>query len=273
MTMPRRLIFVRHGQSEGNILEDNADLAQRLKEVPNSEYRLTALGVSQAEQTGVWLQNYFQTLREAMNQDENLEEALAAELEWFGYCSSFVRAIETMGHLHLGLRWKPNAGLIERNWAQYQEVSAEERKRFKERKRRDPLYAKMFSSQAIGELRESTYTFFTMLHREHGEHNVIAVCHGERMLMVRYLLERMTEEQFRELVRSRHIGDKIQNTQVLEYTRQNPETGELSGKLDWMRSFCPWALREKDLRWKKIVRATFSDAEALEYAARHERYL
>lgn len=278
MTMPVRVLFVRHGESEGNIIEDDPELAAKLKDIPNSEYRLTPKGVQQAQTAGVWLRAYREqlvrkVLAELSPDASEIEIAEAIQRAWRGYTSSFVRPIETMGHLGLGLKWIPYPGLIERNWAQYEKASPEDQKKFKERKRRDPLHAKAHSSQSIGELRESTHTFLQKLHREHTDDTVIAVCHGERMLIIRYILERMTEERFRALVASRHTGDKIRNCQILEYTRINPETGELSMKADWMRCFCPWDLREKDLVWKRIVRATFTDEEALAYAERHPRFL
>lgn len=131
----------------------------------------------------------------------------------------------------------------------------------------------MPGGQSFADLAGTNYLFFGMLHREHQDDTVVAVCHGERMFMIRYQLERMTDEAFRALIQSSRIGDRIRNAQIIEYTRQNPDTGELSTHLDWMRSFCPWDLRDKDLAWKHVERKLLSDADLLAYAERHPRVL
>jgi len=255
--MPVRLFIVRHGESEGNVIHDDAALYARHREVPDAEFRLTPRGVEQARSAGQWL--------------SAARAAFAGRL--VGFVSPFVRAKETAGNLGLGIPWLPYPFLTERSWGEFRDLDEETQKVKKRIKRRDPLYSRMAGGQAFADLASTNYLFFGMLHREHAENTVVAVCHGERMLMIRYQLERMTDEAFRNLVGSSRTGDKIRNAQILEYTRCNPESGELSTHLDWMRSFCPWDLREKDLAWKRIERKRLTDADLLAYAERHPRFL
>jgi broad specificity phosphatase PhoE len=255
--MPVRLFFVRHGESEGNVIQDDAALDAKYRDVPDAEYRLTLRGVEQARKAGEWLRAALDTF--------------AGNL--VGFVSPFVRAKETAGNLGLGLPWLPYPFLTERSWGDFRELDAERQKAQKRLKKRDPLYARMPGGQSFADLASTNYLFFGMLHREHSENTVVAVCHGERMLMLRYQLERMTDEAFRALMRSSKTGDKVRNGQIFEYTRRNPESGELSTRLDWMRSFCPWDLREKDLAWKRIERKRLTDADLLAYAERHPRFL
>jgi broad specificity phosphatase PhoE len=255
--MPIRLFLVRHGESEANVIRDDNALYAKFRDVPDAEYRLTPTGVEQACKAGEWL---------AAARTE-----FAGEL--VGFVSPFVRAKETAGNLGLGLTWLSYPFLTERSWGDYWDLDEAAQQARKVRKRRDPLYTGMPGGQSFSDLASTNYLFFGMLHREHEKNTVVAVCHGERMFMMRYQLERMTDETFRSLMRSQRTGDRIRNGQIIEYTRQNPDTGELSARLDWMRSFCPWDLRQKDLSWKRIERKRLSDTDLLAYAERHKRYL
>lgn len=87
------------------------------------------------------------------------------------------------------------------------------------------------------------------------------------------MLEGMTDQSFGELIRSRNLGDKVRNTQIVEYARLDPETGAETTHYEWMRSFCPWDLRPKDLVWKRIARQRFSNDALLDYAAGYPRHL
>lgn len=260
--MPRRLLFVRHGESEGNKTQDlpPEDVrAALVKDVPDNELRLTAEGVRQAQAAGKWLREYLATLRDPGD--------LA------GFVSTFIRAKETAGNLGLGIGWDPHAFIIERDWGKFEELTGEERKRIKARKKRNPLYCTMPNGQSLSGLLLSNHAFFGKLHREHAKGTVIAVCHGERILTARYMLERMTDKGFGDLVRSRHTGDRVRNCQIVEYTRIDPVSGRKARSFGWMRSFCPWDLREKDLLWNAIVRKKMTDEDLLAYVGDYPRFL
>ena len=257
--MPLRLLLVRHGQSEGNLMEDDPVLAEKLKDVPNNELRLTKEGVRQAQAAGDWIRNYLAE-----------DKSFAGRTE--GFVSTFVRAKETAGHLKLGVDWRFSPFIVERDWGHFEQLSEEEQKRYKAGKKRNPLYTTMPNGQSLSSLLVGNYLFFGMLHREHSENRVVAVCHGERLLTVRYLLERMTDKKFGELIRSRHVGDRVRNCQVVEYSRINPINGDVQRRYQWMRSFCPWDLREKDLAWKQIFRSKLTDSALLQYTDEFPRY-
>lgn len=257
--VPKHLFLVRHGESEGNVSQDDETLAEKTKGVPNNELRLTPRGVSQAQAAGEWLRKQPQLIDPSR--------------PIVGFVSTFIRALETAGNLRLGLDWKPHSFIIERDWGQFEELGPDEQRRYKQNKRRSPLYGSMPNGQSLSTLLLSNYLFLQMLHREHSDDTVVAVCHGERILTLRYMLERMTDRRFTELANSRHTGDKVRNCQVVQYTRQNPENGELAPRFEWMRSVCPWDVREKDLHWKPIVRAKMSDDDLLAYAVQYPHFL
>lgn len=82
--MPVDLVLVRHGESEGNIYDEMhpGGAREKLKRKHTSEYRLTDLGRRQARRAGVILQ-------EKIGKFDKM------------YCSEYVRAMETAGHMQL----------------------------------------------------------------------------------------------------------------------------------------------------------------------------
>jgi broad specificity phosphatase PhoE len=258
--MPIRLLLIRHGESEGNLGHDVPELAKRLSDVPDNELRLSKLGVEQAIKAGQYVRKYFE-------EDESFTGRTV------GFVSPFIRAKETAGHLGLGLQWKDSPFIVERDWGHFSELDAEEQSRFKANKKRNPLYACMPNGQSLSGLLNSNYLFFGKLHREHSEDRVVAVCHGERLLTIRYMLERMSDKEFGRIIRSRAKSDQVRNTQIVEYCRKDPETSTILERYEWMRSFCPWDLREKDLIWKPILRPRMNDSELIADAEEFPRYL
>jgi broad specificity phosphatase PhoE len=82
--LPIDLVLVRHGESEGNIYDkmDAGGKREKLARKHTSAYRLTDLGRRQAKRAGAILQEKIGTFDKM-------------------YCSEFVRAIETAGHMNL----------------------------------------------------------------------------------------------------------------------------------------------------------------------------
>ena len=256
--VPDNLFLVRHGQSEGNVTQGSESLSHLTVATPDNELRLTPKGVSQANAAGVWFKEYF---------------AEHPNTSVHGYCSSFIRALETAGHLGLGLEWRPYPFIIERSWGEFESLSPEQQAKWKASKKRSPLYAPMPNGQSLSALLPTNHIFMQMLHREHSSDTVVAVCHGERILTLRYLLERMTDRRFAELMASRSLSERVRNAQILQYTSIDPESGEKFQSFQFMRSLCPWAIRPKDLRWRKIEKARLSDEELLAYVEGFPRFL
>lgn len=82
--LPVDLVLVRHGESEGNIYDKLPDDGKRrmLHSRHTSDYRLTDLGRLQAQRAGV-------IVREQVGSFDRM------------YCSEYVRAVETAGHMNL----------------------------------------------------------------------------------------------------------------------------------------------------------------------------
>src|SRR5262245_4795957 len=108
MAMPNDLVFVRHGQSEANIIqksdkdgtthEKHHDVSER----PDWEQRLSDEGIEQANKAKEWV-------------DDNLGGAASFDLRYF---SPFLRTRETAAHLG-GLEcgdWIVDDRVAERSW-------------------------------------------------------------------------------------------------------------------------------------------------------------
>lgn len=257
MSMPINLVLVRHGESEGNVLQRKKRLGQPLPKkvltAEDYEFRLTPRGVEQAQAAGLWLREHSGITFDA------------------GFTSAYVRAKETAGHLGLGLRWFISTLLVERSWGDYEALPRNEQLRLYERRRRNPLFSEMAGGQSLIDTQSLSLWFFSALHREHSDENVVVVCHGERMFELRLLLERMGVEQFKKIWNSDKPYDEIHNCQILHYSRRDPSTGKLGDYLDWTRSICPWDLSQSSNKWTRIRRKRPTDLKLLEEAEHYPR--
>lgn len=256
MTMPVNLVLVRHGESELNVaihraehgdtsFNDSVDFIT----THDSRYRLTDKGRSQAMVAGQWLRDnglgYFDRR----------------------YTSQYARAMETAALLGIsGPDWYIDAMLREREWGEISDIPWDERENHPSltspHREDEPFYWCPRGGESIAGLVLRLRLILDTLHRECSDMNVIIVAHGEVMWALRYMLERMTVDSWVELGRSVEPGVRIDNCQVIHFSRRDPSTGAISPHLDWWRSISPSnMLNSHD--WKLVNRPTFSNAELL----------
>lgn len=268
MALPLDLVFVRHGESEGNAAKrrsrtgDHSAFTPEFRDRHTSTYRLTDRGRRQAVRAGEWLRK-----------------------EFFGpgwgfdryYVSDYTRAKETAGLLGLpNATWYSDYNIRERDWGDLDVCPEDERQaRFGEALRRrdaQPFYwaPPGSGSESLAQLCARLKDTIRTLHRECGDRRVLIVCHGEVMWAFRVLIERMSQERFKELHESQDTTHRIHNCQVLHYKRRNPETGELSKYADWVRSVRPTATPEWHSGWQRVVRPRYTNEELLALADLHE---
>jgi broad specificity phosphatase PhoE len=257
MTMPRDLVLVRHGYSEQNFAlraakhrGDTSLFTPAFRARHGSQHRLTQEGRRQATTTGEWLHD------NGLGRFDRM------------YTSDYVRARETAALLGLaGPGWYIDPMLREREWGDLEGLSWEERSEIMRQslitKDTNPFYWVPPNGRSIAQTTTQLRPLFDTLHRECSDKRVIIVCHGETMWTLRFMLERMTVEQWTELEDSQEPGVKIYNCQVLHYTRHHPVTNELSPYLGWMRSVCPTDVANSGPGWQEIVRRRFSNDELL----------
>jgi NAD+ kinase len=260
MAMPLDLVFVRHGQSESNLASkharegDTSLYTEEFRRRHNSQHRLTKMGRSQAKEAGEWLRK---------NGFGHFDRK---------YASDYVRAKETAGLLNLdGPDWYVDHMLRERETGELENLSWEERQAKEQdsmiTRDTDPFYWIPPNGESIAQMTVRLRQLFDTLHRECYDKRVVVVCHGEVMLAFRQLIERLPLDKWVEIGdQKRDPRNRINNCQVIHYTRRNPETGELSPHLGWMRSVCPWDESLSSNIWQPIQRKRFSNEELLSVA-------
>lgn len=258
MSLPLDLVFVRHGESEGNaakrLSEKGDDTGYSLlREKHTRSYRLSEKGQEQAAIAGKWLSSEFS------------KDGVA-----FDRCitSEFARAMETSALLDLpDATWYRNFYLTERDWGELDACpESEKEERFGDALRMrkvEPFFWRPPGGESYAELCLRLDRVLDTLHRECSDKRVIIVCHGEVIRAFRALIERMPQEQFRDLALNKGKDSSVHNCEILHYTRRNPETGEISDHSDWMRRVRPNDTPVWNTGWQKIERPRYSNEDLL----------
>lgn len=267
--MPVTLTLIRHGESESNVakreFEKNRPLEgeRELMAVHTSQRRLTPKGVEQAKKAGEWLRTWLAWTTKAPPRC---------------YVSPYVRAIETAGHLKLGQTWRRDMRLCKRNWGEFDQMPYDERlRRFGNEIHLRKEHA-FFWRPADGETMQDVFLrvrdLVTTLHRECDKMHVVVVSHGETMWVWRTILEYWMPD---DLSAGMLLSDKrfnIHNCRIIQYTRGALEQGE-DKKLSHVRFINPSHVGDpmRNTPWIPITRKLPTDAELLEYAEEHSRFL
>lgn len=266
--MPDDLIMIRHGESEANIVQNiiysddtkNKEKVQNIIEYHDAHIRLTDNGAKQANAAGTWLK------------DNNLNIFNRY------YTSPHTRTQETAANLEINGKWRVDDRLREQNWGEYNLLSWDEVQEDSPASRRirdhNYWYWRPRGGETLaGDVRERFESFLTTLHRKAVNKKVIAVSHGGYMQTARFVLERLTPDEWLSQVETKEY--KLQNCQILHYTKINPETGEKAPYLKWRRSICPWdeSLSWNGGQWVEIDAQTYSDAELKEEVAKYKQLL
>jgi len=265
--MPVDLVFIRHGRSEGNEAReqskhgDNSAYTERFRARLNRDWRLTDLGIAQAQAAGQWIR-----------------KQISPTFSRY-YTSEYLRARETAAHLRLPeARWVQDILLRERSWgrADFVMPESERYERFSAElaaRREDPCYWRPPEGESLADVCLRIERVLRTLERDCPGGSCVLATHEDVMWAARFLVERLTQEQWRELLLSDDPCDKIHNGQVLHYTRRDPATGECSGGFEWVRSSCPWAPARARSGWCRIKPPSFSNEDLLSALATTERLI
>lgn len=270
MGMPNDLVLVRHGESEGNAAVrrskkgDHSAYTEAFKSRHSSLWRLTDHGREQAKTAGKWIR-------------ENLHPPFDRY-----YTSEYVRAQESAAYLGLpDARWYCEFYLRERDRGDFDVISHQEllEKHGATLRRReiDAFYWTPPNGESMAQLCTRVDRVLHTLHRECDGKRVIIVCHGETMWAFRIRLERMSQERYRRFETSVNPKDRMNNGQILHYTRMHPHSvmpgGTQTPYFEWMRSICPTDLSLSRNAWEKIQRQSYGNSELLEKVARYPQMI
>lgn len=261
---PLTLVFVRHGESEANIVQladkagDSSGYTEEFRKIANSEVKLTTRGIEQAKAAGLWIK-------------ENINGGVFDEY----YVSSFRRARETASHLELpqgedsGI-WKIRDYLREQSWGYFDNLPAKERQQrfgeFMATKDRDGHYWSALGGESDADLEfRAKLGIVATMYREAGGGSAIAVSHGKTLWMIRVVMEGLTDKQYHRLDSKENPLEKMNNCQVLQYTRIDPsDPTHITPNFSWMRTVCPWDTSLSKNEWVEIKRPKYTNAQLLE---------
>lgn len=227
MTMPKNLVFIRHGESQANQrleqIKQNLILTEDNVTYPDRSWELTEKGKDQAREIGKIFQKG------------------GSSHMWFDhhYVSPYVRTIQTAAMLDMEYaNWEPLREIRERSWGDIDSIST---KKFKEsyptnydRHTKDPLYWLPPGGESLASVAEGRLNaFFAKLHRDNAGENVICVTHHDIMLSARLVLEHLSDDYFTKGLQNNELA--FPNASALCYTRVDPETKVLNSKLSFVK--------------------------------------
>lgn len=256
MPLPIDLIFIRHGESEGNAAMsrsqdgDDSLLTPEFRNRHSREFRLTKKGQTQAVSAGAWLSRNMRTYSQKP----------------FYYVSDYIRAMETAYLLDIpSAEWRVEFHLRERDMALMDNITHSEKLKFVNERRQhelNPFYSIPAGGgeSLAGQCLRVKATFIEHIARQRSDNVVYAVCHGHTMRALQVEIENLGHDDFMRLSKSKNPADKIRNCQILWYSRLDPETLQLNDKVVAVRSICPWD-SEGDYGWRRIERKLFSNQD------------
>lgn len=266
MTMPLRVVRVRHGQSEANVVQKEllADLdpavVAAIYDRPDWMQRLSPLGIEQSKGAGDWIRR---------------EIGKLADFDVV-YVSPYLRPFETAcyaaGDEEVALT--PEDRIIERDWGLYGKLSKADQEKVYEKtykhKKENPLYARLDGGESIMDVFLRWRDMAGTLHREYPEGTVLMFDHGDMHMTDRYASERMLPEEFIALMED-HTQSAL-NCSLIDRSRVNPTDPEdIREKQHWMRivyTTCP-ELSPNGGNWVELKgKRTYSVAEGLGRVAR-----
>lgn len=253
---PLELVFVRHGESEGNLAVEKAEqgdashFTDDFKNRHSSTWNLTSKGEEQAIIAGEWIK-------------KNISDG-----KFDGYfCSTYKRAKRTAGLLGLpDALWYVRDYIREHDWGNLDAMTDEERrvKHPDVMKRRDinKYYFAAPGGESLADvIIRVRVGILTTLYREFPNKTALVVSHGNIMWPIRIIMESLLPEQFQEIRDKQDPKDKIYNCQIIQYSRVDPFTKEITQRFDWVRSVCPWDLSKSRNEWQRIEHKKYSNEE------------
>lgn len=255
MTLPKNLVLVRHGQSEGNVANkqsragDHSAFTDQFLNQHSQYWKLTDQGRREAGLAGEWINEYFPKFDRY-------------------YVSEYHRAMETAALLNLeDAQWSTKVSLRERDRGEIDVLPDHvlKSKYAEVLKRRDlsAFFWRPPEGESLADVDQRIRSFLITLDREARDQDVIVVCHGEVMWTFRFILESMSLERFYKLDRSRDDRDRIHNCQIIWYSRKLAGASRMSDSYNRMRSVCPWDLRKSVNTWQNIQRRKYSNRDLL----------
>jgi len=253
---PLELVFVRHGESEGNVAVNAAEtgdaslFTDEFKARHSSTWNLTPKGEKQAIAAGNWIK-------------KNINGGVFDSY----YASTYRRAKRTAGLLGLPHAiWHLRDYLREHDWGNLDVMTDEERHlkypEIMKGHQINPYYFSAPGGESLADvLIRARVGIIATLYRDVPNKRAIVVSHGNMMWPVRIIMENLLPDDYLRLKAAKNPQDKINNCQIFQYTRIDPKTGKINERFSHMRSVCPWKLDPKLDAWRPIIHKKYTNKE------------
>jgi len=256
--LPQRLILIRHGESEGNLIvhntrdDDDSLYDPKMKDAHTVSWRLSKKGIEQAQQAGEWLkENTFMNKASPWNNNLVFREF---------YVSDYVRAIETAYELNLeNPHWNITPEVRERMYGDIDFLYKKEE--FDEifKKNLDQREASSFhwipqNGESISTVCERVANFLHRILDNNINKDVIIVTHGEFIWAMRIILGEVTPKEYQML----HITKLLYNCQVVEFSHIIQD-----GTYSKVRHYVPSAPDYHNWEYQKIEQKLYSNQDLL----------
>lgn len=260
-SLPIDLVIVRNGVSQGVVAlnpkketwKQSRLLRKSLAQVHASKWRLTSFGRSEARAAGEWINSQF---------PKGFDAYLTGE---------YVRSLETACCLDLpDAKWLTSLYLRPRDFGAFAELdrqfNEEEFKHHMAERARDSFYWAPPNGESIAHLTLRTERIIHWI-RCHvpSTGSAIIVTHKDVMETLRIRIERISQGEYAKKIAQPPTNMLLHHCSVLQYTRRNPQTGEVVPRYQWMRVSTPWfgkkALPEQ---WEKINPKQYGNEEVME---------
>lgn len=228
--LPLDILFIRHGESEGNIAARYGDagideLQEKISKKSGYDYRLTKTGIDQAKTTGAWI-----------------KKNISKKFDRY-FVSDLFRARETASLLGIeNARWTLDTNLREQHLPSRSDMR---------------LDTSLIRSLGVD-------SFMDTLLRTCGGMSVIVVCHATiiRSFMIR--LEHLRYKNFHDVERNPDLT--VKNCEIVWYSRRNPSTRAVVPTFSWKAMIVPYETfpsTSSTVVWKKIVIPSFSNTDLM----------
>ena len=197
---PLELVFVRHGESEGNVAVkaaergDTSYFTPEFRKRHSSTWDLTKKGIQQAKAAGKWIR-------------ENINGGIFEG----HYASTYRRAKRTAGYLNLpNARWNLRDYIREHDWGNLDVMTDEERQAkypdIMEQRDINPYYFSAPGGESLADvLIRARVGILATLYRRLPNQRGIVVTHGNMIWPIRIIMEGLLPEEYLALKKKRSV--------------------------------------------------------------------
>ena len=254
--MPCDFVFVRHGESESNIVQQEEragrihDAYDEVASRPDWQQRLTKDGIMQAQLAGQWLRTEF------------------GDMDRFDGCyvSPFLRARETASYFG-GTKWVIDDRIVERFRGVYGVISYqksyETERKLTGMHDASPWYARLDGAESLQDVFGRFRNFQDSIKRHHARQRVIVVSHGDFIKTARYSIEWMLPETWH--IASKSDDFRLPNCGIVHYSRINPlNPTDIRRSIKWLRIVYPDDIHNSPFggAWQELdIKRTYTSEE------------